>query len=337
MSDVLDPTVQQSFFAKLEENNNTGEALSAILSDRLEISLDSAYRRLRNETSLSLEEAVKLAAHFNISLDELLPSGLPIVIFKYNWMNPSDFDYDRYLDSLLADLKSINVFDETNFSFMAKDFPLFYNFLMPEIAAFKAFFWQKSAFQLSAFKDRKFSLDDINDSQVAKGHEIARIYSVLPSSELWNTESLHSLLRQIEFYYQAGYFVKDYHADKLLDKVEKLVDHFQRQAESGRKFLFGKDPSDVLEPNYHLYFNELIIGDNTVYVKTDEHQRTYLSINVINTMYTTMPEFCAQTKRVHENMIQSSVKISQTSEKERNRYFNGLRKQIDRLRDRMED
>jgi hypothetical protein len=328
--------IQHRFFEMLRTRIKKDDSLPLILSELLNISSDSAYRRLRGETALSLEETVRIAEHFGISIDEFLARNINAVVFHYNWIDPAAFDYKQYLQAMVADLQSISLFKENRIIYLAKDIPIFYNFLIPEIAAFKSFFWKKSAFQHPEFRDQKFNLDELDAEEVALGQEISRIYSIIPSVEMWNDEAIKSLLNQIQYYYHAGYFAKPYHADKLVDRLEQMVEHFALQAEAGCKFLFGKDPASG-SANYELYYNELILGDNTVFVEVDGHRRVYHSTNVINTMYTTLQEYCHQTYSVQMNLLKSAQRISASSEKERNQYFNRLRNQIEKARNSMDN
>lgn len=62
---------QKVFLEKVEkmlpENNSLNEAVAMAL----EISYDAAHRRTSLKSKFSLEESIKLARYFNLSLDEL--------------------------------------------------------------------------------------------------------------------------------------------------------------------------------------------------------------------------------------------------------------------------
>lgn len=328
--------IQQQFFEMLRNHITKGDSLPMVLGEILKVSNDSVYRRLRGETALTLEETIKIAEYFGVSLDEFMARNINTVVFHYNWLNAEDYNYKTYLTQLRDQLLSISHFKENHIIYLVKDFPLFYNFLIPELAAFKGFFWQKSLLQQPDFKSRKFNLDEIDAEEVILGNEISRIYALIPSTELWNDEAIKGFLSQILYYSDAGYFHKPYHADKLIDKLEQLVTHFALQAEYGCKFLFGKEPDTNLN-NYELYYNEIILGDNTVYVRIDGHTRVYHSTNVMNNMYTTLPAYCEQTHKMHMNIIKSSPRLSNSGERERNLYFNKLRNDIERVRSKMND
>ena len=59
--------VQNAFFERVRQKLNANLSLVNEIADVLEMSNDSAYRRLRGETALSLNEAFILANHFQIA------------------------------------------------------------------------------------------------------------------------------------------------------------------------------------------------------------------------------------------------------------------------------
>jgi hypothetical protein len=65
--------VQNAFFERVRERMNSNLSLVNEIAEVLNVSNDSAYRRLRGETALSLNEAFLLASHFQIALEEIAP------------------------------------------------------------------------------------------------------------------------------------------------------------------------------------------------------------------------------------------------------------------------
>ena len=63
--------LQQDFFQEIKQNMPAHLSMVDEVANLLNISTDSAYRRIRNEKTLSLEETKILAGHFKISLDYL--------------------------------------------------------------------------------------------------------------------------------------------------------------------------------------------------------------------------------------------------------------------------
>ena len=61
--------MQEVFIKHLKQVVPANVSLVDDIADLLKISNDSAYRRLRNETELSLDETYKICKHYKISID----------------------------------------------------------------------------------------------------------------------------------------------------------------------------------------------------------------------------------------------------------------------------
>ena len=66
-----EPNLQQLLFQQIKVKIPENLSFVHEIAELLEISYDSAYRRIRGEKELSLEELVKLGVRFEISLDAL--------------------------------------------------------------------------------------------------------------------------------------------------------------------------------------------------------------------------------------------------------------------------
>ncbi|HEU5366277.1 MAG TPA: helix-turn-helix transcriptional regulator, partial [Hanamia sp.] len=134
-------SVQLLFFKHIKSLLPRHLSLVDEVADVLSISNDSAYRRIRGETQISLEEIRALCNKFNISLDKLLQLNTNSYLFTGTLTNSTDFKYDNWLDSCLKVIQHVKTFTPNHMSYLAKEFPFFYYFLIPEIAAFKSFFF----------------------------------------------------------------------------------------------------------------------------------------------------------------------------------------------------
>ena len=89
------------------------QSIVDVLADLLEISSDSVYRRLRNETSLAIEEVSRICEHFNISFDELNTiDNTSSVTFTFSPLT-SVADYKGYLRSIRDDMLKFAAFPES--------------------------------------------------------------------------------------------------------------------------------------------------------------------------------------------------------------------------------
>ena len=137
--------IQQQLIQKIKELLPANSSLVYELSDLLQVSNDSAYRRIRGETALAMDEAMVLSNHFKISLDAFgNESKSGMVSFNYNSLKNKEDSFENYLKSILKDLKQIQHSQPNQIIFAAEDVPIFHHFNYPLLTAFKLFYWNKS-------------------------------------------------------------------------------------------------------------------------------------------------------------------------------------------------
>jgi hypothetical protein len=325
--------LQQKFFnavkSKIGRNLSAADEIAALLN----ISADSAYRRIRGEITVPFDELYKLCKHYKVSIDALMdlkPSG---IVFQGQYVDRS-FNYKEYLTSVMNNLAYMNSFKEKEFYYMCKDLPIFHHYHFREIAAFKWFFWLKTYFELPEFENKKFRFDDHPDELHAIEKNILEQYNKLPCTEMWNLESMNIFFRQIEFYRDGEVFESDKDVLKLYEAVERLWDHLEDQAASGYKFNHD-DPKRTPQGPFKMYFNEVLLGDNNMLVVLDGQKLSYVSHTTINFMHTMDPVFNENMYHHVQNQMKRSTLISEVSEKERSRFFRIIREKIKQRKERL--
>src|SRR5262245_57241024 len=76
----------------------------------LDISNDSAYRRIRGEKQISLDEMQKLAVHFKISIDQFLHLQSDSYIFSGQLASPGEYVFEQWMENVIRQLSLINSF-----------------------------------------------------------------------------------------------------------------------------------------------------------------------------------------------------------------------------------
>src|SRR5436190_9574476 len=322
---------QVRFFQQLKSLLPPHLAMVDEIAELLNISNDSAYRRIRGEKPIDLEETYKLCNHFKISMDQLLHLKSDAFIFSGILKNSTGSSFETWLENVLGQFQYVNGFEKKHLHYLMKDIPPFVYFQVPELASFKCFFWIKSILHYEEFKGVKFSFDD---PRYAKFREttkkIIKLYNKVPTTEIWNIESINNTLRQVEFYLEAG-SLRQQDAKIIYDKTEELISHIERQAELGVKFIVGQEPG----PNpaeYRLFVNELILGDNTILAELNDTRITFLNHSVIYFVATRNEQFNAVMYENLQNLMKKSTMISTVGEKERVTFFNKLRRKIHQRR-----
>jgi len=321
--------LQQTFFHHIKSRLPSHLALVDEVAELLNISNDSAYRRIRGEKPLSFEEVQKLCRHFQISLDHVMNINSTSTVFFGSWVDKESFDFDKYLLDMLHQLQAMQSNPGCRMYYEAKDIPPFHHFQYPKLAAFKYFFWMRTILQYPDYNKLCFEENTLNESLQKTGKAIIDTYNKIPSVEIWSVETLNSSLRQIEFYKDSGVFKKKDTVMHLYNELEHLIQHIEQQAESGVKFPSGLQPENGMA-EYQLFFNEVILGHNTILAEAGEEKSVFINHGVLNYMITRDKKFCNYTKLSLENIMRKSSLISSVSEKERNRFFHVLREKINR-------
>ena len=131
---------QDFLFQRISEMLPPHITMVDAISDILHVSSDSAYRRIRGDTPLVLNEARILCNHFNLSLDQLLNVKTGSVLFQDVRISNKNYTYTQYLTDLLQQVESINNFMQKEIFYLSKDLPIFHNFYYKPLIAFRYFF-----------------------------------------------------------------------------------------------------------------------------------------------------------------------------------------------------
>jgi hypothetical protein len=329
------PDIQKTLFEQIRQRLPAHTSFVHEISELLDISYDSAYRRIRGEKTLDIVDLQKLAQKYNISIDGLLQVGGHRVLFDYLSLDPGKVSMKDWVKLILADTKKIIQAEEKQIIYAAKDPPIFQQFQFPEISAFKMFVWQKTLFQFPEFEDRKFRLDEVDHEIVEMRKQLLSMSLKIPTIEIWNEDTFNITLRQIEYYRISGYFAREDDVYNLYDKLEKWVDHIRKQAKLGFKFIYG-EPAEGFENTFSMYENEVVLNDNSILVTRDDHKVVYLTFNTLSLLITQNPALCANVEDYLHKLIRKSNMISISGAKERNRFFNKLQQNISEFKKRLE-
>lgn len=325
---------QKQFFSKIEDIIPATTSMVNELVDLLDISMDSAYRRLRGETSLTLDEVVVLCNHYKISFDSFIALESGNVSFNYTLMDEGLASFAKYHESLLNDLKIIRAAKQKLITYACEDIPVFHNISLGPVAKFKMFYWMKSIMNTPEFESQQFDPSLIPEEFIARAREIYELYCLIPSVEIWTDTTVQSTVKQIEFYWESGMFKSQEDALEVCQSLKEEMDIVQKQAERSTKYLKPGVPPEY-ENNYELYFSEIEITNNCVFVNLGETRTVYLGHLSFNTMSTSNAGYCAETEQWLENLKRKSTLISGIAIKHRYQFFRSAIKFVDELVERI--
>jgi hypothetical protein len=323
--------LQQNFFQHIKNSLPAHLSLVDEVATLLNISNDSAYRRIRNEKSISFEEIKTLAAHFKISVDHLFNLQTNTGSFSGRYITPENFDFTHYLEKTYKELEMIAGFKEKEIYYYCKDFPLFYYLAFPELAAFKYFIWMKTSLNFPSLANVPFSFDYYMKPFIEIGRKIFNLYARIPGTAIMNVENVITTLLQIEYYKKSFMFSSDDSVSILLNKLSEMTNHIRRQAEEGVKFSPEQKPNSQ-SPKFNLYVNDFAIGDNSIVVLYNNSMTSFITHSHINYITISDTNFSAYHFRFIKNIIKKSILISDTGEKYRARFFHLIDQKIEQCR-----
>jgi hypothetical protein len=309
------------------------------LADLLNVSNDSAYRRMRGETQLSIEEIAAICKRFKISFDAFINSSdQSSVNFTYHQLSSHVSSFKDYLLGIKNGLDQVLMFPEGNrqIIFAAEDIPVFQHFAHPYLTAFKIFYWNKSILNAKGFEDNKFETTHVDEELMKLAAQIYEGYSKVNSIEIWSDDTVNSTLKQIEFYWDSGAFKSKQDALKVCEEVNLMFSRISKQAEINIQLNSDGKPTST-ENNYSLYHSDVMIGNNCVLVMMGNMRGAYISYHTFNVMLTTNGSFCNETELWLNNLIRKSNLISGVAEKQRYRYFKRINEALKKLIHKIEN
>ncbi len=321
--------LQIAFFKKLKDNLPKHLSLAEEISEKLNISNDSAYRRIRGEKPLSFDEIGILSSAFKISLDQFfnIDKDSENFIFSGKFVTREKADIKTYLEGIVQQLQYFNSFSEKEMIYLNKDIPIFYFFMFPELAAFKCYFWSRYNLNYQEFNKGHFSMENFIEVVKSTGKQISDLYLQIPSTEIWNLDSISLTLLQICYCTESKIFHSNDDIITIYNSLEKLIDHIESQVEAGFKFPYGKKVTDS-NVKYRAFINEFIMGDNTVIIQLDNNRMVSLNHNVINYIMTKDERFVDYTYQTVQTLLKKSTLISEVGERDRTLFFDKLRDRV---------
>lgn len=329
---ATDPDYQITLFRQMEAVLPAQASLATAISDTLDISIDSAYRRIRGETELSIGEACRLCQAYELSLDAIFGAKGGAVTFFRGEKGPEGEIISK-LHELKQHLSVIDSAREKEITFFSMELPIFHYMQVPEVLVFKNHYWELMAGK----KDLgKIDLEETNAELRQAASDVLNTWLRIPGTEIIFEDAVASTLKQLQFLLEAGHFARPLRALSLFDKVSEMAAHLQEQARLGIKFRYGAPPPEQAPGKYRLFYNEMVYSENTALVRMDQRKLVFVEHNVLNFMHTSDGSFCDESEAMLRRIEEKSILISSVSEKERHKFFNRLQNRIEKAKARAE-
>ena len=317
---------QVKFFTQIKKTLPAHKSLVSEVCDLLNLADDAAYRRINGKQLLDFDEIVKLCQHFKISLDSIVGAAdQNLLQCKYAPHKIRDIgEYVKYVQTVAADIKRFRMTPGCELLLTAADIPAFNFLAYKELTLFHTFSWQKILFGFSAGFDGFLHQFDVE--KFAKGcKEISSNYELIPSSEIWMTNTMDSTIKLIIYHYRMGHFSNESIPLLLCSQLLEMINTLHIWLEKGSK---GADNTP-----YKFYLSEIDIGNTFFLLKNEALSVSMLRLYMINGLSISDESFCDETAIWHDNLIKRSTLVSGSSDFERQKFINAQLQKIEILKE----
>ena len=330
MSGIKERSLQTRFLDRIKDMLPPSHSLVNELAELLGVSSDSAYRRIRGETIITIDEISTICKHFKIGFD-IFSEQSGTVSFDFDKLSGVE-GFRLYLTSIRNTLFALNKAENAELYYAALDVPIVHHFIYPELSAFKMFYWLKDFINEPALEGLKYNASIIDQDLLNLGKEVYQAYCNIPTIEIWTPATLNSSIAQLEYYYDSGLFESREIALKIYSQLEEEVRTIQKHAEWGNKI-----SAENQSGNYKLYFSEIEIGNNCILTNVSNVRTVIMSFHTFNKLTTSNTAFCDDTYKWLTNLIRKSTLISGVSEKQRYMFFKQIFDKLAKLKLRLEN
>jgi hypothetical protein len=324
--------IQEQFLMRVKSGIPSNVSFVDELADLLTLSTDSAYRRIRCETLFNIEEITLICKHFRVSFDPEVQHMSNKVTFDYLKLDDKKENFKLWLMYISGDVKKIGTSVNNQIIYGADDVPLWHHFFNRDLIAFKLFYWLKSILNSPDFADQNYDPSLIDEEMIISASEMLRNYNEINSIEIWTEDTLNSNLKQIEYFWESGFFNHKTEALHLCDLfLEELNLVLKKAAKSSKLIEKGESGRE----NFKLYKSEVMIGNNSILANIGSTKIAYVSNNTFNMMSTTSADFVHENELWLNNLLRKSTLISGVGEKQRNQFFRVLREKVEALKQKI--
>jgi hypothetical protein len=321
--------LQVKFLLQVKKEVRAEVSFTDELADLLAVSKNSAYRRIKGETAMSIAELITVSKHYGVpfSTHAIFSNGM--VMFNYPVLSEKEENFKTYLTVILETLKEVNSTDKKQLLVAASDIPPFHYFCYPALTLFKIFYHKRAILDDEYLSNKLFDPNLIDADLLQLCQQIYDEFIKIPSVEVWHHTTIDSTLEQIAYYWDSGVFSKKEDVLLILDQLSALFENLKQMADRDSKLI------SVEENNFMLYESDISLGNTTFNIHVNEQKIAFLRFNTFNSLNTTNLAFCNEVEAWLKSVIKKATKISGTSEKQRNKYFKLMHEKIKRLIERI--
>ena len=300
---------------QMPKNTNLAEKTAEILK----IGVDAAYRKIRGESKVTLQEALTLCRFYGISFDEMLyginKMQYAFVPFELQGMK----NYLLFTKELAAIMKELATAPGCEIRMTAADIPVFHFIAFRELSFFQLFSWHKTMYSFDGnYED---FVGEIDAPEILELYQqIHRNYQLIPSTEIWTGHTLDSILKLLKYHSDMRHFNDSHIPSLICDQILMVMKKLEDRIDGGKENRY-----DI---PYNFYVNDTDVGNTFIYIKNKGISNCILRLFSINGLHIKDEVFCREVELWLNSLIRRSHLISGSSSRERFKFLTEQKKYL---------
>ncbi len=312
----------QELVRLLKEKAPAGSNPVDIFMDIIPMKKEAAYRRLRGEIPLDLNEALQVALHLDISLDEMIrkkkKSAFQTNIFHMN----SSFSEATYCQTQQEINKGLELLISGDNPILLSAFnklPESYFFKYDHLCKFRLY---KFIYQCRK-ENHPVKLSEIVIPTQIRDLEKKRDILGRKSARhtLWQRDIFHVFATDVRYFHEMGLVTKE-DINYLKDDCHTMLDEIERD------LMYGTNSQD--KP-FHVYLSDSYFDCTYLYVESSLLRSCSINVFGINYYMSREETLCNEMKNWIESLMKYSIMISGTGMMERIKFLKEQRLAVDTL------
>ncbi|UKM66241.1 hypothetical protein GSB9_02822 [Flavobacteriaceae bacterium GSB9] len=323
--------MQDLFIQSLKEKAKNNTSFVDEVASILDIGYDAAYRRINLKTSLSLDESVKLARYYKISLNKLFEVGSQDSIIVD--LSPPIYDVkslELWIEKSIENISALKKVKNAEFIYSSKDIPLFHTLTDSYLTRYKMYVWLKDL--STEMAKSKITFDDwvltIPNSLLERAFKLGEIYKHMNIKELWSDNTINGTLQQVLYYFEAGLVSKKL-ALEICNDIHSVIDHIEKQTIN--QSVGDKENNK----SFMLYKCDLHMLTNTIMLTTPFSKIFFTPFTVLSYFKIEQKETCDMMYEFLQKQMSNSKLLATSGERDRTLFFKKVHQKISIAKERI--
>ncbi|MDR2627858.1 MAG: hypothetical protein LBC40_07480 [Dysgonamonadaceae bacterium] len=287
--------------------------------DLLEISRESAYRRLRGDVPFSIEEISKLALELDFSIDELIRESKDRLVFFGPRTPAKDFShaFQIMLQKTYYYIQRMTQAQEAESLVVINHIPPVFTVYFEHLFRFLYYRW--------LHQNRKSSLnycfaDVIIPQEITELQKKIKFAArSLSNTYIFDPNIILNLISVVQYYYRRK-LLSEKELDLLVEDILSQISLFEKIAQTGY--------SDYKTARCDIFLSSISIEGNSNYIRFDQSMSSYYFTDMVNSIIISDEQICTMHKEWIESLKKYSTLITQSGEILQSEYFEQQRANV---------